>query len=111
MPPALAAQDQTSDVGGKGWTCFGETALPGASLAHIGETPWLSAWAPGHGLDVLPAGTGVQFPAGSMVVMQEHYNLLRGDQPVRSKLTLNLVPASTPLKPLTLTLMPAVAGG
>ena len=51
--------------------------------------------------DVLPAGTGVFFPKGSMVVMQIHYNLLRGDNPVRSKLVLHTVPSSTPLKPLS----------
>jgi hypothetical protein len=107
IPPNLASAARAADHNGKGWTCFGETALPGTGLEQISNTPWLTAWAPGHGLDVLPTGTGVQFPAGSMVVMQEHYNLLRGDKPVRSKLQLNLVPASTPLKPLSLALMPA----
>ena len=107
VPPALAAQAEAADVGGNGWTCFGETALPGATLAHIGETPWLSAWAPGHGEDVLPSGTGQPLPAGSLVVMQIHYNLLLGDQPVRAKLVLNTVPASTPLRPMSLALMPA----
>ncbi len=107
VPPALAAEAQATDQGGKGWTCFGETALPGADLAHIGETPWLSAWAPGHGKDVLPAGVGQPLPEGSLVVMQIHYNLLLGDKPVRAKLVLNTVPASTPLRPLSLALMPA----
>jgi len=107
VPPALAAQAEAADVDGKGWTCFGETALPGATLAHIGETPWLSAWAPGHGEDVLPAGVGQPLPAGSLVVMQIHYNLLLGDNPVRAKLVLNTVPASTPLRPMSLALMPA----
>ena len=107
VPPALAAEAQATDQGGKGWTCFGETALPGANLAHIGETPWLSAWAPGHGKDVLPAGVGQPLPKGSLVVMQIHYNLLVGDKPVRAKLVLNTVPASTPLRPLSLALMPA----
>jgi len=91
-------------VGNKGWTCFGETALPGSNLAHLGETPWLSAWAPGHGLDRLPAGVGQPLPAGSLVVMQVHYNLLLGDKPVRSRLVLHTVPASTPLRPLSLAL-------
>jgi Copper type II ascorbate-dependent monooxygenase, C-terminal domain len=39
--------------------------------------------------------------------MQVHYNLLRGDKPVRAKLRLYTVPASTALKPLNLDLMPA----
>ena len=107
IPPSLAATAKADDKGGKGWTCFGETALPGTGLAQIAQTPWLTAWAPGHGEDVLPAGTGVKFPAGSMVIMQIHYNLLRGDKPVAAKLTLHTVPASTPLKPLSLELMPA----
>jgi hypothetical protein len=108
IPPDLAKAAVAADQGGKGWTCFGESALPGTLAANqISNTPWLSAWAPGHGEDVLPAGTGVKFPAGSMVVMQIHYNLLRGDKPVHAKLELNLVPSSTALKPLSLDLMPA----
>jgi len=107
VPPDYAAAARAADHNGKGWTCFGESALPGTSLAQISDTPWLSAWAPGHGRDVVPPGTGVYFPKGSMVVMQVHYNLLRGDAPVRVKLVLTTVPASTPLKPLHLSLLPA----
>jgi hypothetical protein len=107
VPPNLASAAKKADKGGKGWTCFGESALPGTGLAQISNTPWLSAWAPGHGRDVEPKGTGVYLPKGSMVVMQIHYNLLRGDAPVRAKLMLNTVPASTPLKPLHLSLLPA----
>ena len=107
VPPDEVAAANAANPGGKGWTCFGETALPGTGLRQLGQTPWLTAWAPGHGEDVLPTGTGVKFPAGSMVIMQIHYNLLRGDKPVQAKLTLHTVPASTPLKPLSLQLMPA----
>jgi hypothetical protein len=107
VPPALASEAESINQGGKGWTCFGETALPGAGLGQIGETPWLSAWAPGHGEDVLPVGTGQPLPKGSLVVMQIHYNLLLGDKPVRAKLVLHTVPASTPLRPMSLALMPA----
>ena len=107
VPPALAAQARADNPGNAGWTCFGFTALPGANLAHIGDTPWLSAWAPGHGEDVLPVGVGQPLPAGSLVVMQIHYNLLLGDKPVRAKLVLHTVPASTPLRPMSLALMPA----
>jgi hypothetical protein len=46
-------------------------------------------------------------PAGSLVIVQEHYNLLAGDKPVRSKLTLDTVPATTPLRPLRLELTAA----
>jgi hypothetical protein len=107
VPPNLAPAAEAADQGGKGWTCFGESPIPNTGLAQISNTPWLSAWAPGHGEDVEPTGTGVKFPAGSLVVMQIHYNLLRGDKPVRAKLKLYTVPASTALKPLNLDLMPA----
>ena len=107
VPPNLATAATAADKGGKGWTCFGESALPGTGLRQISNTPWLSAWAPGHGRDVEPKGTGVYLPKGSMVVMQIHYNLLRGDAPVRAKLMLQTVPAATPLKPLHLSLLPA----
>ncbi len=107
VPPSEVAAANAANPGGKGWTCFGETALPGTGLTQIAQTPWLTAWAPGHGEDILPTGTGVKFPAGSMVIMQIHYNLFRGDKPVQAKLTLHTVPSSTPLKPLSLELMPA----
>ena len=107
VPPDVAAAARAANVTGEGWACFGETPIPGAGLASLGNTPWLSAWAPGHGLDVVPAGTGTPLPAGSLVIMQIHYNMLRGDKPVSSSLRLNTVPASANLKPLSLRLLPA----
>jgi len=107
VPPDLAKQANIADHLGQGWTCFGESPLPGTSFAQVSDTPWLSAWAPGHGLDTVPSGTGVPFPAGSLVVMQIHYNLLVGDKPVRAKLVLHTVPASTNLTTLHLDLLPA----
>ncbi|MGH9298898.1 MAG: monooxygenase [Acidimicrobiales bacterium] len=107
VPPAMAATARAADKGGKGWTCFGESALPGQGLASLGATPWLAAWAPGHGLDVAPKGTGMPFPKGSLVVMQIHYNLLVGDKPVRARLMLQTVPATPKLQPLHLDLLPA----
>ncbi len=107
VPPNLAGEAEAANVGGQGWTCFGETPIPNTGLDQISNTPWLSAWAPGHGADNLPKGTGVYLPAGSLVVMQVHYNLLVGDRPVKNSLVLHVVPAATPLRPLKLDLMPA----
>jgi hypothetical protein len=107
VPPKLAATAESDNPGNKGWTCFGEAPIPHTSLDQISNTPWLSAWAPGHGSDSLPKGSGVYLPAGSLVVMQVHYNLLIGDKPVSNKLVLHTVPSSTPLQPLNLDLMPA----
>src|ERR1700736_5357125 len=40
VPPNLASAAKAADHNGKGWTCFGETALPGTGLAQISNTPW-----------------------------------------------------------------------
>ena len=107
VPPSLAAAADAANVGNQGWSCFGETPIPNTGLAQISNTPWLSAWAPGHGVDLLPKGTGQLLPAGSLVVEQVHYNLLVGDRPVKNTLVLHTVPTSVPLQPLTMQLMPA----
>ncbi len=105
VPPVLAAAAEKDNEVGKGWTCFGEGALPNTALAGLAQVPLLSFWAPGHGADLLPKGTGVPLPAGSLVIMQVHYNLLVGDKPVKNTLLLHTVPVSTPLLPLHLDLM------
>ena len=108
VPPDLATAARLADGNGHGWTCFGESPLPGTSFFQVSDTPWLTAWAPGHGLDVVPTGTGVPLPAGSLVVMQIHYNMLVGDKPVRSKLLLHTVPMNgNALTPLRMDLLPA----
>jgi hypothetical protein len=104
LPPSLLVEANKANVGGKGWTCFGEAGLPNEPINEIGSTPFLSVWAPGHGVDDLPKGTGILLPAGTMVIMQVHYNLLVGDKPVTNKLVLETVPTSTPLLPLKLDL-------
>jgi hypothetical protein len=108
VPPNLAATAEAQNNGGKGWTCFGESGLSGGGADSLnGGTPWLTAWGPGHDISKEPAGTGAPMPKGSLVIVQEHYNLLVGDKPVRSKLTISTVPATTPLRPLRLQLAAA----
>jgi hypothetical protein len=112
IPPSWAAAAEAANNGGKGWTCFGETILnkqqlqlPGSSAS--GQPTWLTAWAPGHNLNVFPTGTGMLLPAGSLVVLQIHYNTLAGDLPIASQLNLDTVSTADPLKPLSLNLYPA----
>ena len=105
VPPSLAAAAERADIGGKGWTCFGAASEPGLPVDKILSNPMLSVWVPGHGADVLPRGTGIALPAGSLVIMQVHYNLLVGDKPVKNSLVLHTVPITTPLKPLKLLVM------
>ncbi|HXW34088.1 MAG TPA: hypothetical protein VEJ87_05870 [Acidimicrobiales bacterium] len=102
VPPSqtAAAVAANAATGGKGWTCFGAPSLPNASLATFFSTPFLAVWAPGHGADVLPKGTGIALPKGSLVIEQVHYNLLVGDKPVTNGLVLHTVPVSTPLLPM-----------
>ena len=102
VPPSMNAQAMAANAAtdGKGWTCFGAPALPGGSLAAFFSTPFLAGWAPGHGEDVLPKGTGIPFPTGTLVIEQVHYNLLVGDKPVKNELVLHTVPASTPILPM-----------
>jgi len=100
LPQSLVAQAKRDEVFKNGWTCFGEGTLPNAPLTDFAETTLLSNWSPGSGAVNFPKGTGFVIPAGSMVIMQVHYNLLVGDKPVKNSLVLHTVPLSTPLLPL-----------
>jgi len=100
LPPSLVAQARRDEVFKNGWTCFGEGTLPNTPLEDFAQTILLSNWSPGSGAIDFPAGTGFVVPAGSMVIMQVHYNLLVGDKAVKNSLVLHTVPLSTPLLPL-----------
>jgi hypothetical protein len=100
LPQSLVAQAKQDEVFKNGWTCFGEGTLPNAPLSDFAQTTLLSNWSPGSGAIDFPKGTGFVIPAGSMVIMQVHYNLLVGDKPVKNSLVLHTVPLSTPLLPL-----------
>jgi hypothetical protein len=100
LPQSLVAEARQDEVFTRGWTCFGEGTLPNAPLSDFGEISLLSNWSPGAGPIDFPKGTGFVIPAGSMVIMQVHYNLLVGDKPVKNSLVLHTVPISTPLLPL-----------
>jgi hypothetical protein len=102
VPPDLVSAAKTANDGGRGWTCFGEPPVLGQGLGQFLSMPWLSAWAPGHGKDVLPLTTGTPLAKGSLIIMQVHYNLLVGDNPVKPSVQLDTVPASANLRPTTI---------
>ena len=108
VPPELVSAAETANNGGAGWTCFGEPPVVGRDLGQFLDMPWLSAWAPGHGKDVLPLTTGTPLAKGSLIIMQVHYNLLVGDQPVQPSVQLETVPASAKLRPTTIQPIAAV---
>jgi len=107
VPPNLASAAEAANASGKGWSCFGEAPIPGTSSVQFANTPWLAGWGPGAPENIEPAGTGMPIAAGSLVIMQIHYNLLLGDKPVQSRMQLMTVPATTPLKPLAISLYAA----
>ena len=107
VPPSLVGAAETANDGGAGWTCFGEPPVLGQGLGQFLNMPWLSAWAPGHGKDVLPLTTGTPLAKGSLIIMQVHYNLLQGDKPASPSAQLETVPASANLRPTTI--QPVVA--
>jgi Copper type II ascorbate-dependent monooxygenase, C-terminal domain len=102
VPPSLAKAAEAANNGGKGWTCFGEPPVVGTGLKQFLSMPWLSAWAPGKGKDVLPDTTGTPLPKDSLIIMQVHYNLLAGDLPVHPHVDLDTVPASANLRPTSI---------
>jgi mono/diheme cytochrome c family protein len=109
------ARQLNARSGGNGWTCFGgpglaETRPSADSIAseRLGSPQWISAWVPGHTTNALPNGTGVLVHASALVVMQVHYNLLRGVAADRSRVMLKTVPATnSTLTPLDTYLVPA----
>jgi hypothetical protein len=85
IPPQQVAEARSLDSSsnGKGWSCFGAPLNPTGTFDN---TTWLGGWAPGPIVShATPAGTGIAMPAGSLVVMQIHYNLLAGTAPDQSR--------------------------
>jgi mono/diheme cytochrome c family protein len=111
-PQAAAATRLNRQSGGKGWTCFGGPGLPndfdaaGSSL-RFGAPQWIAAWVPGHVTNTLPSGLGVLLHRGAKIVMQVHYNLIKGAKPDRSTAVLTTAPAAAHLKQLETMLVAA----
>jgi hypothetical protein len=68
-PPQRAAEVRAKDGadGAPGYDCFGGPGFSGYPL-------WLGAWAPGGRPSPYPEGTGLFVEAGSVIVLQLHYN-------------------------------------
>lgn len=82
--PSVVPQIKALDPAGtKGWSCFASPLGP-TSMAGLGALPWLSGWSPGHGADTQESGYGIYVPAGSIIVLQIHYNSLAGKKKVTS---------------------------
>ncbi len=104
MVPAARARDRAA--AGQGWTCFGGSGVE-ADGSGLDDAPWLGAWAPGGGEQVMAGDVGVPLAAGSRIVMQVHYNLLAGARPDLSAAWLRLAPSTARLAALQTMLLPA----
>ena len=100
------AEAKDAQTAAEGWTCFGGTGLAG-DLQRIDDAPWLGAWAPGGRESRARDGYGARLEAGSRIVMQVHYNLLKGQQPDRSAAQLRWMDGRRDLTPLHTFLLPA----
>lgn len=95
VEPSVVAQIKALDPSGKkGWSCF-SSPLGASSMASLGALPWLYGWSPGHGADTSPEGYGIRVAAGSLIVLQIHYNSLAGKKSVTSEFRTWSEPQST----------------
>jgi hypothetical protein len=100
------AEDMDAATPGEGWTCFGGTGLSG-DFSNVDDANWLGAWAPGGDETRTRDGYGTRLEAGSRIIMQVHYNLLKGDDPDRSSTQLRWMSTKHDLTALHTFLMPA----
>lgn len=105
---ANLAEAKTLNNSGTGWPCFGGSGLGGMFTSFI-SSPWISAWAPGRGKDLPPAGYGIPFKKDEQFVLQVHYNLLAATggkvETDQSRIVIEAVPATeATVKPLTIEL-------
>ena len=78
-----------------GWSCFGDTGIPGATaFSPAAPSSWVSFWAPGGDFKEYPANTGMKIKAGDQFILQSHFHL-RGEakQSASMKVSLSLAPA------------------
>lgn len=66
-----------------GFECFGGPSPSGTDIDPVGV---IGGWVPGQTAVKFTPGSGKQIPAGSVLVMQVHYNLLGGQDPDRTKI-------------------------
>jgi hypothetical protein len=84
-----ALDDETPDRAG--WPCAGGP-VPFAAETKIRPVGALGSWVPGVSVVLYPEGTGSRVPAGSVAVMQVHYNIDGEVGPDRTKIDVALAP-------------------
>jgi len=79
-----------------GWSCFGDTGIPGATaFTPAAPSSWISFWAPGGNFKAYPANTGMKVKAGDQFILQSHFHIRNGtSQSASTKVTLSLASAN-----------------
>ena len=101
VPPeaAEAAHRADADTPGEGWTCFGN-----GSVDDNHPSAWVGTWTPNGAETVLQQDVGFRLGAGSLIVLQIHYNLLatdgRSGETDRSGVRLRLTDGTAATRPL-----------
>ncbi|MEU4220834.1 monooxygenase [Actinoplanes sp. NPDC026623] len=117
VPPDAASEARAVDARtpGDGWTCFGD-----GSVDDEHPSAWVDTWTPNGTETVLRQDVGFPLRAGSLLVLQIHYNLLatggRAGATDRSGVRLRLTAGTAATKPLEIlplqapTELPCAAG-
>lgn len=91
-----------------GWSCFGDTGIPGAeAFGAAPSSSWISFWAPGGNFKQFPAGTGMSTSAGDKFILQVHYHVMAGMKASSASMSVTLKYATTPVKQLRTFLLAA----
>ena len=91
-----------------GWSCFGDTGIPGAeAFGAAPSSSWISFWAPGGNFKQFPAGTGMSMSLGDKFILQVHYHVMPGMKASSASMSVTLKYATAPVKQLKTFLLAA----
>ena len=93
-----------------GWSCFGDTGIPGATaFSPASPSSWISFWAPGGNFKKYPEGTGMRFTQGDQFILQSHFMVMPGhsDSQKRASMNVALAYAKSPVADLKTMLVAA----
>ena len=104
----VAAKTLDAQTKEPGWSCFGDTGIPGAeAFGAAPSSSWISFWAPGGNFKQFPAGTGMSMSAGDKFILQVHYHVMTGMKASSATMNVTLKYATTAVKQLKTFLLAA----
>ena len=104
----VAAKTLDAQTKEPGWSCFGDTGIPGAdAFGAAPSSSWISFWAPGGNFKQFPAGTGMSMSTGDKFILQVHYHVMTGMKASSAPMNVTLKYATTAVKQLKTFLLAA----